>query len=257
MDPAVTAALIATPTAALAAGAAYAAGRAQGSGTVSAVRRQNQRDAYADFITAVQRFTVTVEPAANPIATQYASDAPDAHRNPRYSGGPRAVQMVTDDQLKARVEGWSDDRRRQVAAERYEAAREAFGAVRAAGVRVFLEGPPHLRDLAIVARNHMANLTVALHAQADGLAVTSSTPQDAGPIVILDAHEEATKSFRLMGEVMSDLFVALSDYLNGHERRWLPPWRRSTPVAPRAENPSPLGTMHLTGRPNGHGHSPA
>ncbi|MCW8382430.1 hypothetical protein [Streptomyces justiciae] len=53
MDPAVAAALITTPTAVLASAAAYAAGRAQARsahrGPVDAVRRQHQRDAYAEL----------------------------------------------------------------------------------------------------------------------------------------------------------------------------------------------------------------
>ncbi|MFI0220574.1 hypothetical protein [Streptomyces lydicus] len=56
MDPAVAAALVATPSALLAAWAAYAAGRAQARsaqrGPIDAVRRQHQRDAYAELIRA-------------------------------------------------------------------------------------------------------------------------------------------------------------------------------------------------------------
>jgi hypothetical protein len=57
MDPAVTAAIIAVPSAVVAAAAAYAAGRAQARGAhrgpVDAVRRQHQRDAYAAFFAAL------------------------------------------------------------------------------------------------------------------------------------------------------------------------------------------------------------
>lgn len=57
MDPAVTAALISAPVTVVAAGAAFAAGRAQARGAhrgpVDAVRRQHQHDAYATFIAAV------------------------------------------------------------------------------------------------------------------------------------------------------------------------------------------------------------
>lgn len=53
MDPAIIAALITTPTAVIAAAAAYAAGRSQARaahhGPIDAVRRQHQRDAYADL----------------------------------------------------------------------------------------------------------------------------------------------------------------------------------------------------------------
>jgi hypothetical protein len=60
MDPTVTAAVIAVPTAVLAATAAYAGARAQARsahrGPVDAVRRQHQRDAYAAFLAALQAY---------------------------------------------------------------------------------------------------------------------------------------------------------------------------------------------------------
>ncbi|WP_411092289.1 hypothetical protein [Streptomyces sp. 049-1] len=60
MDPGVTAAVIAAPTAVLAAAAAYAGARSQARsahrGPVDAVRRQHQRDAYAAFLAAVQEY---------------------------------------------------------------------------------------------------------------------------------------------------------------------------------------------------------
>ncbi|GGT01244.1 hypothetical protein GCM10010270_86220 [Streptomyces violaceus] len=60
MDPAVTAAVIAVPTALFAAVAAYAGARSQARsahrGPVDAVRRQHQRDAYAAFLTALQAY---------------------------------------------------------------------------------------------------------------------------------------------------------------------------------------------------------
>ncbi|MFG2552932.1 hypothetical protein ACGFWF_23685 [Streptomyces sp. NPDC048581] len=61
MDPAITAALITTPTAVLAAATAYAAGRAQANaahrGPVDAVRRQHQRDAYAHLLATVHTYS--------------------------------------------------------------------------------------------------------------------------------------------------------------------------------------------------------
>jgi hypothetical protein len=61
MDPAVIAALVTTPTAILAAGAAYAAGRAQSRGSVDAVRRQHQRESYADLVRAAHALAREVE----------------------------------------------------------------------------------------------------------------------------------------------------------------------------------------------------
>ncbi|MGY4741405.1 hypothetical protein [Streptomyces sp. ATMOS53] len=57
MDPAVIAALVSAPTAVLAAAAAYAAGKAQGRASLDAVRRQAQRDAYAQFLEAAYDFS--------------------------------------------------------------------------------------------------------------------------------------------------------------------------------------------------------
>lgn len=65
MDPAVAAALVATPSAVLAAWAAYAAGRTQARsaqrGQIDAVRRQHQRDAYAKLIRAAWTYVGTTE----------------------------------------------------------------------------------------------------------------------------------------------------------------------------------------------------
>ncbi|WP_371788106.1 hypothetical protein OG404_09145 [Streptomyces griseoaurantiacus] len=59
MDPAVIAALVSAPTAVLAAAAAYAAGKAQGRASLDAVRRQAQRDAYAQFLEAAYAFSTS------------------------------------------------------------------------------------------------------------------------------------------------------------------------------------------------------
>ncbi|MFE5160007.1 hypothetical protein ACFRNT_16085 [Streptomyces sp. NPDC056697] len=59
MDPAVIAALVSAPTAVLAAAAAYAAGKAQGRASLDAVRRQAQRDAYAQFLDAAYAFSTS------------------------------------------------------------------------------------------------------------------------------------------------------------------------------------------------------
>ncbi|MFK0063371.1 hypothetical protein ACIQTN_29600 [Streptomyces werraensis] len=65
MDPAVTAAVIAVPTALFAAAAAYAGARAQARsahrGPVDAVRRQHQRDAYAAFLAALHAYQAATD----------------------------------------------------------------------------------------------------------------------------------------------------------------------------------------------------
>ncbi|GAA2387361.1 hypothetical protein [Streptomyces viridochromogenes] len=65
MDPAVSAAVIAVPTAVLAATAAYAGARSQARsahrGPVDAVRRQHQRDAYAAFLAALHAYQTATQ----------------------------------------------------------------------------------------------------------------------------------------------------------------------------------------------------
>ncbi|MFF7409021.1 hypothetical protein [Streptomyces lydicus] len=78
MDPQVIAAVVASPTALIAAAAAYMAGRHQARGAhrgpVDAVRRQDQRDAYAAFLQAAETYaygtrrTVTIAQARAEIA---------------------------------------------------------------------------------------------------------------------------------------------------------------------------------------------
>ncbi|MGW2100393.1 hypothetical protein ACWCPX_22355 [Streptomyces olivaceoviridis] len=76
MDPAVTAALITTPTAVLAAAAAYAAGRAQARsahrGPVDAVRRQHQRDAYAELARATLSYLSSIGSVQHLVGHVYA-----------------------------------------------------------------------------------------------------------------------------------------------------------------------------------------
>ncbi|MEU9125964.1 hypothetical protein AB0C96_40190 [Streptomyces sp. NPDC048506] len=86
MDPQVIAAVVASPTALIAAAAAYMAGRHQARGAhrgpVDAVRRQHQRDAYAAFLQAAETYaygtrrTVTIAQARAEIATVQGSVDP-------------------------------------------------------------------------------------------------------------------------------------------------------------------------------------
>jgi hypothetical protein len=84
MAPEVIAAIIGTPSVLIAATAAYAAGRAQGRGSVDAVRRQHQRDAYAQFLDIAYTFSTSSRwPACVARARQEAREAgesPDAER---------------------------------------------------------------------------------------------------------------------------------------------------------------------------------
>ncbi|WP_413100929.1 hypothetical protein [Streptomyces sp. Inha503] len=132
MDSAVIAALITTPTAVLAAAAAYAAGRAQARaahrGPVDAIRRQHQREAYAALVTEVAK----------------------------YENHMFRVYLATIDPEMQRH--WNDT----LTTQDNEALVFAAAAVR-------LEGPAHLADLAHrieLASNHVYGAVLALqHAE--------------------------------------------------------------------------------------------
>ncbi|MFG3071906.1 hypothetical protein [[Kitasatospora] papulosa] len=82
MESEVIAALIASPVAVVAAAAAYAAGKAQGRGTVDAVRRASQRDTYAQLLTALYAFLR----AENELANGALSATPPEERMRRFAG---------------------------------------------------------------------------------------------------------------------------------------------------------------------------
>ncbi|MGI5455911.1 hypothetical protein ACQEWB_22560 [Streptomyces sp. CA-249302] len=83
MDSTVIAAVIATPTAILAAATAYAAGRAQARGAhrgpVDAIRRQHQRETYAAFLATAHTFA---------DETNYLVRMPEVVRQQAASGRP-------------------------------------------------------------------------------------------------------------------------------------------------------------------------
>ncbi|MFF3710332.1 hypothetical protein [Streptomyces phaeochromogenes] len=122
MDPAVIAALITTPTAIIAATAAYAAGRAQARGShrgpIDAVRRQHERDAYAAFVMASRAFAAATTPRAEVVVQSAGEDA----------------WAMTRDRLEERAE---ELRRRADTIQ-----------VKNTNIVVELEGPEHVSDLA-------------------------------------------------------------------------------------------------------------
>ncbi|MFE0453061.1 hypothetical protein ACFW2D_17605 [Streptomyces sp. NPDC058914] len=99
MDPAVIAALIATPTAILAACTAYAAGRAQARGAhrgpVDAVRRQHQRDAYALFAKAARSFHASTHPT-DVVAIEAAGEDPSRLSGARRKERARQLRRQAD-----------------------------------------------------------------------------------------------------------------------------------------------------------------
>lgn len=141
MDSAVVAALITTPTAVLAAAAAYAAGRAQARaahrGPVDAIRRQHQREAYAALVGEVAKY-----------------------ENHMY----RVYLAIVEPRLQRH---WNDT----LSAQDNEALVFAAAAVR-------LEGPAHLADLAHrieLASNHVWGAVLEVQDAEDPVASLANT----------------------------------------------------------------------------------
>ncbi|MFF4952861.1 hypothetical protein [Streptomyces chattanoogensis] len=144
MDSAIVAALITTPTAILAAAAAYAAGRAQAQaahrGPVDAIRRQHQREAYAALVAEVAKY--------------------EKHMFRVYLG-------IIDPGMQHH---WNDT----LTVQDNEALVFATAAVR-------LEGPTHLADLAHqieLASNHIYGAVLELQHAEDPVASPANTKFD-------------------------------------------------------------------------------
>ncbi|MEU4617846.1 hypothetical protein [Streptomyces umbrinus] len=199
MDPAVTAALITTPTAILAAAAAYAAGSAQGRGSVDAVRRQQQREVYAAFLTAARRHRADIEEALTHAAEIQLA---------RAAGEPLSPE--------------EEDQRRQVIADTAQA-----GPLDEPAALVFLEGPD---DLAYAA------LLIVQHAKTTCMLLTAA-PEHVGTMSRLqgrpmEVHDECR---RLEGAIHRFTLDAQA-HLNGtairHRRHRMRLMRRIWPVEP-------------------------
>ncbi|MGW2423343.1 hypothetical protein ACWC0C_29535 [Streptomyces sp. NPDC001709] len=177
MDPAVIAALITTPTAVLAAATAYLAGRAQGRGTVDAVRRQHQRDAYAAFLSAALVFSDQMN-------------------------WSRCIELATAEATASTPTG------------RDEAARRLATGIRAtvdirrmqdAAVVVHLEGPRHISQLV------MAVMDQARQNQKDAETAIRDTSAETGTLTLPDPTE-ADYAF---SRRLSTFIAAASTHLNG------------------------------------------
>lgn len=138
MDPAVVAALISSPVALLAATAAYGAGRVQGRGAyrgpVDAVRRQHQRDAYADLLTAANSYmrqTMWAECSVQACAQLGISYPPGERRD---EAGRRACRIQADVSPEP---------------------------LRLAAAVVHLEGPEHIAEIAHRIENHAHSVHVS------------------------------------------------------------------------------------------------
>ncbi|MFE1909427.1 hypothetical protein ACFW96_38035 [Streptomyces gardneri] len=181
MDPAVIAAVVATPTALIAAGAAYAAGRRQALGAqrgpVDAVRRQHQRDAYAAFLTAANTY----------------ADATDWSQCTR-----RARQEITDTRGPAIREA-VELRAREM---RFQAA-PLLDAVRSPLAVVSLEGPAHVAELAQRAREAAFDVGI----------VAARAARTAG--AFWETKDETLDRHRALKDSIEAFTVAARDHLNG------------------------------------------
>ncbi|MFK3735664.1 hypothetical protein ACI2LJ_35970 [Streptomyces sp. NPDC088090] len=181
MDPAVIAALVASPTALIAAGAAYAAGRRQALGAlrgpVDAVRRQHQRDAYAGLLDAANNLVDN---------TDWTTCLGQAQGEALASGDPSTLEAL---EQRARVI-------------RNQAAISHLKAVKKTAAVVTLEGPEHVALQA--ARIRAAAKGVAMAARLatlpprTGAQINDRTPSEV----------QATQSF------IQSFIVMARDHLN-------------------------------------------
>ncbi|MBB4714279.1 hypothetical protein BJ965_004161 [Streptomyces luteogriseus] len=179
MDPAVIAALITTPTAVLAAVTAYAAGRAQGRGTVDAVRRQHQRDAYAAFLSAAISFADQMD---------WRRCVALATRETAASTHPESAEAVR--RLAAGIRAAVDIKPMQDAS-----------------MLVHLEGPKHVSQLVITAMNQ------ARKNQEDAETAIQDTPTAPGTFALPDPEKADYAFSRRVGIFMA----AASAHLNGDD----------------------------------------
>ncbi|MFF3329032.1 hypothetical protein ACFYWX_05640 [Streptomyces sp. NPDC002888] len=199
MDPAVTAALITTPTAILAAAAAYAAGSAQRRGSVDAVRRQQQREVYAAFLTAARRHKADIaEALAHATEIQLA----------RAAGEP--LSPAEEEQRREAI-----------------AATARANPLDEPAALVFLEGPDELAYAALLIDQHAKSTRMLL----------TATPEHAGTMSRIHGrpmtvHDECR---RLEGAIHRFTLEAQA-HMNGtalrhrrHQRRLM---RRLWPVEP-------------------------
>ncbi|MFG2334286.1 hypothetical protein ACGFMM_32445 [Streptomyces sp. NPDC048604] len=178
MDPQVIAAVVASPTALIAACAAYMAGRHQARGAhrgpVDAVRRQHQRDAYAAFLQAAETYS---------YGTRRTVTIAQARAEMTDTGGTFEREGVEARAVVLRAE----------AAERDDALRGTLPVVQ-------LEGPQHVADLA----QEVANAAFQIR-----LAARQRDYSDAASVqAARDEHHHLTQA-------IAAYVTAARDHLNG------------------------------------------
>jgi hypothetical protein len=192
MDSAVIAALITTPTAVLAAAAAYAAGRAQARaahrGPVDAVRRQHQRDAYAAFLVAAYSYA------------DQTSEVTCQHEAERASGDEWGSLDIPQQLHRADV---------------IRAAASA-DPLRAPGSVVYLEGPEHIGELAA----EVQRLAYQVHMESRIMAELSPQGLFDQPLIFLDGEPlDPRAAHRRLMDAINGYASAARDHLNGIKPR--------------------------------------
>lgn len=182
MDPAVIAAIVTSPTALIAAAAAYAAGRRQARGAhrgpVDAVRRQHQRDAYTALLVAANDFARDTSLAQCHIRAR--QEIPD-------TGQPDYRDAV-------------NDRAKEI---RRDAASAAFEVLSVPFAAVFLEGPDHVAQRAKEVKQAAHAVNAAAY-----FALLPRSIEGGG----VDVSREARIAFTKAVDVFT---VTARDHLNG------------------------------------------
>ncbi|MDF3142138.1 MULTISPECIES: hypothetical protein [unclassified Streptomyces] len=184
MDPAVIAAIVTSPTALIAAAAAYAAGRHQARGAhrgpVDAVRRQHQRDAYAAFLEAAN--TYAFENQATRSLRQAREEIPE--RGDRRLHRDRVAQRVRE--------------LRSQAADAVDPLRRALPVVQ-------LEGPEHIAELAQEVFSAVIMVRFAAHARNHG---------DSDEIANANSTRSFGEEYQRLTDAITAYTTAARDYLN-------------------------------------------
>ncbi|GAA2426769.1 hypothetical protein [Streptomyces coeruleofuscus] len=192
MDSTVVAALIAAPTAIIAATAAYAAGRAQARGAhqgpVDAVRREHQRDAYAAFAKAARAFQASTHPQDGVVIRAAGQDPSQLIGR----AGARAAELRSK----------ADNR----------PLKDAY-------IVVELEGPKHVAELAESVVSHAASvLNIVCHPLLPLARMLSLSGHGAPHHLRLPPLSEIVPRHVALTNVVEAFVVGARDHLNGRSR---------------------------------------
>lgn len=185
MDPAIAAALIATPTALVAAVAAYVAGQSQARaahrGAVDAVRRQHQREVYVAFHTAATKYhDVLNVPVRLTSAGRLPADLPLDF--PPTAGGAEVFRIAIKDALTT-----------------------PLADLRRPGAAVELEGP-----------DSVSSTVLAIPALAVPVCIALARWRDVSPTELNNDDFGFHEAHEAMGAAIDAFAKAARDHLNSH-----------------------------------------